>query len=195
MIAEILDLHDGGKPIRPDTKVYIHDADFPMLSTTDCKHFPNYLKITFVRNPWERLVSCYEDKIVKREKKSGDIHTGLSRYNEIFRMNIFHKGMSFERFVNMVSIIPDALSDEHFRSQHKMFGLKNGQPFCEFIGRIETFTDDFKRLSNRLNLPKINLQYANQSSNKDYQQHYTSSLAKKVARRYRKDIELLKYSF
>jgi len=51
----------------------------------------NYFTFTFVRNPFDRLVSCYEDRIKRKNSR------GFPKS--------FHNRMGFEEFINAVQLI------------------------------------------------------------------------------------------
>ena len=163
--------------------------------------YNNYYKFTFVRNPWDRLVSCYKDKIREDENfnaptfKNG-IHAAFLKYG------IFKAGMNFTDFVSAVCEIPDEQADAHILSQHQFLINNQGVVFMDFIGRFETLQDDFNLVCNKLNISDNNLPHKNRSNSKlqnnqrnKYSDYYCKYTRKLVAKRYDKDINLFDYEF
>ena len=144
----------------------------------------------FVRNPWDRLVSCYLDKVV-----------GLwpDRFHA-FCLKYPHVGfnrMSFSDFVKFVCRVPEDFSEPHFRSQSSFWDASA----LDFIGRFERFSDDLTHLINHLGLDKRLLKWAtvktNQSLGKTghYSDFYTAETRRLVADKYASDIEQFNYRF
>ncbi len=104
--------------------------------------------VGFVRNPLDRLLSCYSQKIVYYERQLG-MPPLLWRYGKTF-----HKDMSFADFVRAVSRIPDRLSDIHFRSQHTFF-YHRGKLMADFVGRFERISEDWDILREKFDLPAL----------------------------------------
>lgn len=138
----------------------------------------------FVRNPLDRLYSCYAQKIVLYGRlRSMPIE--FWRYG-----SAFHPDMSFEAFVRAVAGIPDRLADIHFRSQHRFLYFR-GEPTVGFIGRFETLDRDWERVRQRFGLPE--LAHYNRSPHRSYREAYTPALARIAAERYDQDIQLFGY--
>jgi hypothetical protein len=145
----------------------------------------DYYRFGFVRNPLDRLLSCYAQKIVYYEKQLG-MRPLLWRYGKTF-----NKDMSFAEFVVAVADIPDRISDIHFRSQHT-FLYHRGKLMVDFVGHFEQLNKDWDFLRERFDLPE--LPHQNRSQHVDYREAYTPELARIAAKRYKKDIELFGYA-
>ncbi len=165
----------------------IHLIDYPYAPLNEIyTTYKHYFKFAFVRNPWDRLVSCYLNKI-----GPSSIHGNFSKYG------LFYPDMSFENFVKAVAIIPDIVSDEHFRSQASFLWDIHGEQRVDFIGKLESIDKDFGIVGKRLNMPVDKLPHLMRSRKRklDYRNYYTNETIALVANRYRKDIELLGYTF
>jgi len=157
--------------------------------------FPGLFAFAFVRNPWDRLVSCYRDKI------RADVD-GFTFFTErpgvancLARFDAFYGGMSFEAFVRAVDSIPDEHADPHFRSQHTFVTNDDGEIAIDFVGRYERLADDFRHVATRLALPITalpRLQAAREHL--DSATFYTPETRRIVASRFRRDLELFGYT-
>ena len=180
-----------------DEKCNPHSTVFPTKPTWEILTDKNYFTFTFVRNPWDRLVSFYRDKI-EGVYNMGDINF----YRHHFGPR-FYRGMTFDELARLICKIPDSISDIHFRSQN-CFLIHNKKLLPDFVGRYENLEDDFNRLCHMrglsLTLPHI---FNNVPKNKlkiqwkktDYKTYYTEELKELVGERYRKDIEYFNYTF
>lgn len=162
--------------------------------------YADYHTFTIVRNPWDRLVSCYTDKIAGLSSDPDfagrhDIHSGFLRYNRLSGRRIFSKSMSFAEFVGAVSWIPDLVADEHFRSQYRMFTAPSGQSLAQTILRFEDFPDSLDELLSQHGAPPLRDTRRNSTARLTYATYYDNRLKRKVARRYRRDINQLGYAY
>jgi chondroitin 4-sulfotransferase 11 len=158
--------------------------------------YPGFYRFAFVRNPWDRLVSCYRDKI--KNEVDGYTHFTIRPgvANCLARWSAFSPGMTFDEFAAAVAAIPDSEADEHFRSQHTFLAGRNGELAADFVGRYEKLADDFALVRERTGLPDIELprlQAARTAAK--YAAYYTPATRDLVARRFRRDIELFGYEF
>ena len=140
---------------------------------------PDYFKFAFVRNPWDRLVSCWKDKVVS--------------YNYFgFSDSERSKMKSFENFVAFLGGVDIERCDLHLRSQSKLVDVDN----LDYIGRFESFTSDLHALVEKLELGEVKIRRLNASDNrKNYRKYYDEALRQKVASIYREDIEIFSYDF
>jgi hypothetical protein len=151
------------------------------------REFEDYFKFTFVRNPWDRLVSAFHFLIkggankVDRQWADGN----LSRFDD------FHSFVT--QWVNRKSIN----TWKHFVPQYK-FVCEPGRhtPRVDFIGYFEHLEDDFAYIRNRLGHTS-DLQHLNKTGGerKGYQEYYTQATRDLVADVYREDIEIFGYEF
>jgi chondroitin 4-sulfotransferase 11 len=158
--------------------------------------FPGLFTFAFVRNPWDRLVSCYRDKI--RGEVDGytyfTIRPGVA--NCLARFDAFFAGMSFDEFVLAVESIPDEEADEHFRSQHTFVTNEKGEIAVDFVGRYERLVDDFRLVEQRIGLPATELPQLQKAQEPvKYASFYTPEAKRIVAERFRDDVKIFGYEF
>ena len=174
----------------------LHLISFPSVSRAELNIDPyqEYYKFACIRNPWDRLVSCYKSKI-KDDPNYNDVHFKGGIDKRLLKYKNFRVGMSFEQFVDAVSEIPDHESDFHFRSQYD-FVVKDKKLLVDFILYYESLPSDYYRLSQILGLDLPELPYMNSSKSSDYSDYYnTQKIIDKVAYRYSKDIKQFGYNF
>jgi len=147
-------------------------------------HYPevvydDYFKFAMVRNPWDRLVSCWKNKVVRKN---------MFRFTDEKRDRM----KEFKNFVEYVSTLDIKKCDQHIRLQSELIDLNN----VDYIGRFENFDKDLKYILNILDIEVTEIEKKNVSNcNKNYKEYYDDELRDKVAKIYSKDIMLLSYSF
>ncbi len=107
----------------------------------------------FVRNPYERIYSCYKNKI-----EDVRVHGGRN----IFEKHGIGLDVTFEEFVRRVAALPDSASDRHFRSQAWFLTWK-GVLLPSFVGKLEQMSEDWEELQKRFGIappPQINVSSA-----------------------------------
>lgn len=192
LIARMDDLPGDGNPH--------HDVHFDVVWARDLDAWRDYRTFTVVRNPWDRLVSCFKDKIRgslddTRYGPRQRVHEGFDRYNKVLGRQIFRPDMTFDQFVRAVARIPDAVADEHVRSQYRMFSRPDGALLVERILKFESLADELPGLLRELGADDLSVDHEHKSVRSAYRDFYTDELAEITARRYRRDIRLLDYSF
>ncbi len=157
----------------------INVPPLPRFINTD-----NYYVFAFVRNPFDRLVSCYVDRLKRKNKMFLD---NVSKYN-------INSNMNFKEFVKAISKIPDEYSDTHFKSQ-VCFLMKDGKLIPNFIGKIETIDEDFNSICKVFNIDS-KLEHLNTSKNREpYEIYYDEETIKLVEERYKEDLKVFDYKY
>lgn len=147
--------------------------------------FRKYFKFTFVRNPWDRVVSTYfflkDGGLTERDKKWSEEH--LSQFE------------NFNDFVREWLILDNVNASLHFQEQHLFLTDEKGFMPLDFIGRFETLEEDFQTVLDHLGIER-QLEKKNTSNRKrDYKDYYNEETRAIVANVYKKDIELFNYAF
>jgi hypothetical protein len=156
------------------------------------EQYRDYFKFAFVRNPWDRLVSCYFNKFAHNNAPGLKIHG---------RVDVeLYPGMPFAEFVEAVHKIPDSKANPHFRSQHKVIcAWKGVRPImANFVGRFENLQDDFAIVAEKIGAPELRLPHRQRSEHREsrsYTEFYDDRLKDLVHERYQEDIEIFGYSF
>lgn len=145
----------------------------------------DYYKFTFVRNPYERLVSYYEDKCVLH---SDD--TCISCYP----LNFLLLNKEFNQFIKNLCLIPNRLMETHFARQYELLYDKKGKCMVDFVGKIENIREEYEPI--RLRFDLLPLPHSNRVSSltgKNWMDYYTPLTATLVYWKYRKDFKTFGY--
>lgn len=141
--------------------------------------YKDYFKFAFVRNPWDRLVSCWINRVLDQNYFK-------------FTPPEIEKMKKFENFVEYVRGFNIEDCNRHFRLQRKLIDT----PHLDYVGRLETFADDFREICRELKIKGDSVKSQNVSAErKSYRDYYTPELREKVFQIYRKDIQTFGYEF
>ena len=144
-----------------------------------------HFSFSFVRNPFDRLVAAYNNKVIQIEEPP------LPMKN----MGIKH-GMSFSDFLDILVETPLNRFDVHVIPQHHLLCLgKTIVP--KFVGRVEQIDDHWSELRSILkrreitlmeNLPQKNVRRSERSSLQNY--FCKDTITEKAIKLYQTDIDL-----
>ncbi len=146
--------------------------------TEDITPYRDYFKFSFVRNPWDRLVSCYTEKVVIQRRWT----------------DVFGTEPSFRHFVRTVAGIPDAASDMHWRSQYLNLVDRDYNIIVDFLGRVEAIEEGVRTIASHAGLA-FDLGHYRRSKHKPYAAYYDDETRELVAQRYAVDIAMFGYTF
>lgn len=145
----------------------------------------DYYKFTFVRNPYKRLISCFEDKCIQ--------HPDDGCWDSYFLSDLFRID-NFNQFIWRVCLIPDCMAEPHFAGQYQSVYDKKGKCLVDFVGKIENIGEEYTPIRERLNL--LPLSQSNQASSltgKNWMDYYTPFTAALVYHKYKKDFMTFGY--
>ena len=140
---------------------------------------------SFVRNPFDRLVSAYNNKLIENDRLS----TAMQRMG-------LERRMPFEHFLDVVAATGDADLDVHLLPQSSIL-CSGGVPVPAFIGKLEAMGDHWLRLRRRMRqaglpalgkLPSKNVRRAGDTDLSGYFRN--DQLIERALNRYRDDVRL-----
>ena len=148
-------------------------------------------KFSFVRNPWDRLVSWWS--MIDNARN----HVDQDQPPNSFFGYVLKRAKTFEDFLlRCDDEIVD--SDGHkwiFRNQIDYLVDDAGSLIVDFVGRFERLQEDFNEISYRLGRSPTTLPWTNNSRHASYTEYYTPATAEIVARRYSRDVAQFGYQF
>lgn len=182
----------------PPRLAHLRAQDYVRYKYMTQEQFDSYAKFSFVRNPWDRMVSFY-----KYSNKSGE--------------------MEFKQYLMEKFVHEDWKKNYWFvRPQSEYIYDSNNQLMVDFVGRFENLQADFNKLSELIGIGILKLPYANKSEKKpveltsmfaktkklfaqannipkarhrNYRDYYDEESRRLIAELYERDIKLLDYSF
>lgn len=98
------------------------------------QYYRGYMRVAIVRDPWERLLSCYDDKV----HQDSLVVRSMQKYG-------MRPKMSFPDFVQVVCRVPDPAADPHLRSQSFTLVSHEGTLIPDWVLRFETLANDWER--------------------------------------------------
>jgi hypothetical protein len=143
-----------------------------------------YLRIAICRNPFDRLVSCWRDKVIDRS------HPNLLKHG------VKH-GMDFDAFIHAVAATRDnAGTDPHVRLQTWDWHYE-GKPCWDILVPLETIEDRWEDLTTqiRAHCGTIVQPLRRLNPSKAEPPKWTPELVTLVRARYAQDFEMLSYPF
>jgi len=158
-----------------------------------CKKYQDYFSFAFVRDPLDRLLSCYNNKIKAPNIKNPQTNIGII-FDKYHTDKLFYKGMSFKKFLRAISSLDPSQYDPHFLPQYIRVCDNNKNIVVDFIGKFESLKNDFHYVLVKNNLPILILPHLNKTSFKEemYDEE-TIELAKQVYG-VQEDMEIFNYS-
>ena len=155
----------------------------------------SFFKWSFVRNPWERIVSAYED--------CPEIWSQVPTFRDFIDCIYAHRtqldGIMALRFTNCPWLgLP--VGRLHFMPQHLLMRNRIGEYHMDFVGRYESLQEDFDKVQDKLGVKRRTLPHHNQRANKKgrrktaaWRELYDAELVYKVGKIYAEDAAIFQY--
>jgi hypothetical protein len=137
-----------------------------------------YFKFTFVRNPWDRVLSDY---------------FYLSKINYIPKLSFKEYLIELDKIVNKQESIMFSTKDyrAHFRKQTEYLLDCD----FDFVGKFENFQSDFNKICNIIGKSKERLAKKNRTLHRHYSYYYDDESRTLADRIFKEDIQYLGYKF
>jgi hypothetical protein len=149
--------------------------DLMYLQPEEIGDYPQFYKVMLARNPYDRIVSLYKDKVLRALYKP-------------FRDLGITKEHTFNEFLKIIANISDnsPRSNAHFWAQTVFYNLVKPN----LVIKLEKIDDDWFVLG----LPKLGVENASEVKT-SYMDFYDEKAIDLVRKRYGTDLELLQYYF
>jgi hypothetical protein len=150
-----------------------------------------YFKFSFVRNPWDRLVSWWS--MIDAQRPAFEAGAPINRFQSF----ILRSASTFDEFLdNCDEEIADGDGRKWiYRNQSDYLTDASGAPLVDFIGRYERIEQDFGNALLRAGLTSVALPRVNASIRRPYAEYFTPAQAAKVGQRFAKDVTTFGYAF
>lgn len=150
------------------------------------KHYDpkEYFAFTFIRNPWDMIVSHYE---YYRQKMS----KWKNLLNKIEAIKVDASLKSFENFF-------DVFAKKNTIKWINNRILINDSNVLDFIGKFENIQEDFNTIAQKIlkeDYQPIEVPHENKTIRKPYQEYYNETQKQWVEENFQKIIELGEYKF
>lgn len=163
-----------------------HNAAYYIEKYPD--YWPLYKKISVIRNPWERVVSCY--KYARLEKSYWHASDGNALDGKHPDYDLL-KNKSFEECLYILENKPDILKHPGWKNQGSYI-VSNGELLVDKIIHINALNKELSNIIGR----KMAIPVINNSTDQNYKTFYPSQKLKNiVAKKYLFDIEYFGFKY
>lgn len=138
--------------------------------------FKSYYKFSIIRNPFDRLVSCFAyDKQVTTEFIAGGKHHGMN-FNDYLQYRLIEQG-------------------GWWRTAQADYLAPNGEMIIDFLCRFERLQEDFNKVCERVGMNKRILPFRRQTKHEKYWKYYNDVSRELIEEFYSRDLEEYGYKF
>ena len=147
-----------------------------------------YFCFSFVRNPWDRVVSLYHYFL--------NMKPGHQWYGQNKKLANYVKDLSFDQFCKQLDEFQKSpASGVHFVPAYKFLVDTSNKINLDYIGRFENMQRDFEIVCDKAGISALELPHINKSNHNQYVDYYCNETKDIVDSRYEQDIEYFKYKY
>lgn len=155
------------------------DVEEPYMIRYSPRAYRDYCKFAVIRNPWDRLVSCWHNKVLRKNA------FGLPE-------ELHRRLHDFPAFVDHVAQRDIEKCDTHYASQSSLINLDD----VDHLIRMDSFERDVTRVFQTIGVDSFEIRSTNRTpSRKNYAEYYTEETRDRVGRIYEKDIRNFDFRF
>lgn len=201
----------AGSSITEYCKMHYFKVDTVNQSWTKVDHFSksfdDFIKFSFIRNPWDRAISNWKMFSTWRRpswiaamsfEEYIEIITGASSYSKIDQFKLWEQNCEnnedrlYIESQYYISLVNHAAPLTH---EFSKLISPSGNLAANFIGYFERLDEDFQTLINHFTLPSFSLNKVNPGEHRPYYEYYSNKTRKIIGDFYANDIELFNYDF
>ena len=143
---------------------------------TGKEFYEQAVKFTFVRNPWDKIISQY---ISMKTRYKLRCFIGMNKNDSL---------MTYLELIKQTKHI-------QWEEQHKFFMDENETVLVDHVLRFEDFEAEAKRILNIIGVEYSAILHSNRGCRTEYQDYYNNETRAIVADMFSRDIELLDYAY
>ena len=170
----------GGSSIEKALGIRLdHSTALEKYAELGAEAWNNKYKFTFVRNPWDKVVSHYHYRVLTNQ-------TGLKE-----------NGVNFDDWLKLCYVERDPQyydQEKMFQPQIQWLVDKEGCLLVDFVGRFENLAEDFQTISATMGI-HCELGHAKQSQRSSYRDYYSDAGRDLIGEIFCEDISLFDYQF
>lgn len=163
--------------------------------------YKDWFKFSVVRNPFDRVVSVYTDKIEKNPVdriNRGD--TSMQTCQKII-LKALKRPLKLEEFANVsfedfIGVLPKIINDDwHFLRQSPFLVNSENKIIADKIARFENFNEEVKPILETIGFTIETMPHKNKTIHKSYKEYYNPNTRKIVEELYKEDLKNFNYVF
>jgi hypothetical protein len=168
----------GGKSIEAALRLpFRHQTAREIRDRVGRRAFDRRFVFSFVRNPWDKVVSQFHYLKVK-----GRVITGSPPFNEWVKLAFEDRDPFWHD------------KPRHFMPQRDWLTDESGEIMVDFVGQFENFKEDFAHVCREIGV-QAELPHLNRTERRPYQEYYDAASRGIIERAFAKDIEQWGYRF
>lgn len=164
-LAGRVDVGYGGDPFEGGPERHFPAKQY--ISKYGQDMWDEYFTFSFVRNPWDRVISWIRYRDIRWKLYGGKLDSDIIK----------------KEVVGFV------------RHSYKSFLFNGDTLLPKFVGKLENFQEDFNIVCDKIGIPQRELPHENKTKHKHYTEYYDGETREIVAKQFKEDIEIFGYEF